>query len=495
MSRASLSDRASSGLLWTFFGTGGQSILNLLIVVVLARLLNPSDFGVVSAALVVIGFAQIFTLLGIGPAIVQMPDLSAHHVRVGFTTSVALGCAIGLAVFHAGPLIASFFRMPQLDDVVKVLAFTFPVAGAATVSQALLQRSLSFRGLAVISFTSFVLGYGLVSIVLALLGWGVWALVFGHLGQTLVHAALVIALRSDAAGIAFTKAAAMRLLVFGTGHSLARLANYTATQADNIVVGRGLGAEALGVYGRAYQFLMLPTNLIGAVLDRVLFPTMASIQDDIGRLSRAYLRAVGGVTLITMPTSAVVWVIAPELVQFVLGPQWADVTDPLRVLIVFLVFRTTYKVSDSLARATGAVYRQAWRQWVYAVAVVLGAWTGLTLGGATGVAFGVGLAITLNFVLMLHLSSTLTLVRWQQVGELLLRHLAVSAVVVVAAGASKWWLAHLGAAPIVILAAVSAMSLVAWFVLWNLVPSWFGPERSDVRALVLRLARRLPKPK
>src|SRR5690606_4465530 len=100
--------------------------------------------------------------------------------------------------------------------------------------------------------------------------------------------------------VAFSKQAASQLLHFGAGFSLARIANYLANQGDNLIVGRFLGADALGIYGRSYQFVMIPANLIGSVLDRVLFPAMASVQQDVGRLGAVYLRAVGGIVLLTM---------------------------------------------------------------------------------------------------------------------------------------------------------------------------------------------------
>src|SRR5690606_28466000 len=114
----------------------------------------------------------------------------------------------------------------------------------------------------------FVLGYGLIGVTLALLEFGVWSLVCAQLGQTTLGAVLSLSFRREAIGVAFSKQAASQLLHFGAGFSLARIANYLANQGDNLIVGRFLGADALGIYGRSYQFVMIPANLIGSVLDR-----------------------------------------------------------------------------------------------------------------------------------------------------------------------------------------------------------------------------------
>jgi hypothetical protein len=165
------------------------------------------------------------------------------------------------------------------------------------------------------------------------------------------------------------------------------MSNCVALRADQLVVGRWLGAEALGIYGRAYCFVGMPANLFGTVVDRVIFPAMAVVQDR-QKLAEAYSRAVGLVALTTIPLSAVLFALAPEIVRILLGPHWDSVVTPFRILVTVLIFRTSYKMSDSLARATGAVYRRAWRQWLYAGAVFLGAWLGQFWGtaGVAGVA-------------------------------------------------------------------------------------------------------------
>ena len=427
-SGAGLSGRVMSGFFWTMSGNGVQAVLKVLVTIVLARLLSPTDFGVVGAATIVVSLAQIVSQMGIGPAIVQKAELTDRDLRTGLLLSIAMGLLLGAMVYLSAPLVAAFFRMTNLGSLVQAMSIMFPILGLGVVAESLLQRDLRFRITALTDVVSFALGYGAVGIALAYAGWGPWALVVAQLVQTTIRVAIVNVLNRRARGPGFNMASARALLWFGTGFSIARFSNFMAQQLDNVVVGRWMGAEALGLYGRAYQFLMLPANLIGASADRVLFPVMATVQDDTARLRRGFVRGSNLAALATLPLSGFLIVAAPELVIVLLGQDWAAVAGPFRILALILVLRVSYKLSDSVARATGAVYRRAWRQCLYAAAVFGGAWMG-HFWGLEGVAWGVAGAVALNYLLMFHLTARLIGVSWTAVSAIHLRYTLVAAVV------------------------------------------------------------------
>src|SRR5690606_40788918 len=122
--------------------------------------------------------------------------------------------------------------------------------------------------------------------------------------------------------------------------------------------------------------LLMPTTVMGTIADKVLFPVMSSVQSDAARLKAAYMKITGAIAFLCYPVSALMIVLADEIVAIILGEGWEEVVLPMQVLAAILVFRTAYKISDCLARATGAVYRRAWRQWVYMIAVFVGAMMG-----------------------------------------------------------------------------------------------------------------------
>jgi O-antigen/teichoic acid export membrane protein len=402
-----VADRSFRGVLWLLGGAGGKALFQLALLAVLARLITPEEFGIVGAAMIVIGFSALFSQFGVGPALVHQPDLRENHIRVGFWLMMTVSIVAAVVVWMVGPAAAAFLRMPDLEVVVRVLALVFLAQGVGVVAESLLQRELSFKALATVDIVSYVFGYGLIGLVLAALGYGYWALVGGHIGQSLLKSTLVLVLRSHPVMPVIDLRAARELVAFGGGYTLSRFANYAAGQGDNVVVGRVLGAGALGIYGRAYTLLVTPAQLIGSVLDRVLFPAMAAIQHDHGRLGQVYGRGLEVVAILALPASGVILVLAPEIVDVFLGSGWEEVVPLLQIFAVGLLFRTSYKLSDSLVRATGRVYRSAWRQGIYATLVISGASIG-GLWGLPGVAVGILIAIACHFVLMAHLAIWIT---------------------------------------------------------------------------------------
>jgi O-antigen/teichoic acid export membrane protein len=409
----SLTHRTLSGMAWVAWGSGATAGLKILVLVLLTRLLSPADFGVVGAALIVIGFSLAFSQLGMGPALVQRPVLEPRHVSTAFFASTAFGLLVAALVWILAPSLAGFFRMDQLQlvPIMRALAVLFPIAGLSSVAENLLQRDLRFRLLANADVLAYSLGYGLVGVVLAILGFGPWALVGGQLTQAVLKAAALLRAVPPRVGPPPSWNCFRDLMGFGMGLSVARLGGTLANVADNLVVGRWLGPVALGLYSRAYQLMSVPTALLGDVFDRVLFPTMARVQHDPQRLTTAFLQGTAIVGLATLPAGVIAAVLAPELVAVAFGSRWQALVPAFQVLALGTMFRTSYRMGDSLSRATGRVYRRAWRQALYAAMVLAGAWVGQRWG-ITGVAVGVLVALFVNYLLMAHLGLHVLRISW-----------------------------------------------------------------------------------
>jgi PST family polysaccharide transporter len=400
-----------SGMLWTFTGTGVQALVQLLTIMVLGRLLTPAEFGLMGAATVVIGASQIVSQIGVGPAIIQRKELVLVHVRSAVTLSLVLGLLLGTIVYFGAGAIAAFYRMPELEPILRVISFLFPMDGLNTVARSILTRELRFRLFVALDVGSFVVGYAVVAVILASVGMGVWALVIANLAQEAVRTiAMYLATRHPLRPSLNVKAAG-DLLSFGFGHSLAQIGTLVSQEGDNMVVGRYLGATALGVYDRAYTLMVMPANLFGKIVNRVLFPVMAMVQDEVDRLATAYERALAVVALVSLPVSSLLWVVAPEFIPTLLGPQWGSVVLPFRLFTLSLLFRMSSKISDACTKAAGAVYSRAMLQWGYAALVVLGALLGLHWG-VGGVAVAVSIAMAANWLTMAELGRRVTGLSW-----------------------------------------------------------------------------------
>jgi PST family polysaccharide transporter len=399
--------------MWMSYGKAAYFVLQLVVLGVLARLITPTEFGVVSAAMVVIGFSAIVSQLGLGPALVQRPVLERRHIDTAYTFSFLFGLCLGAMLWLAAPAAGTFMHMPEVTSVLRALAWVFPLNGLSTVGQSLLSRELHFSWLANLDVVSYGIGFGIVGIVTALLGWGVWALVAAQVGQSLGRTAVLLWKHPPRLRLILDGPAFRDLAYFGGGFTAARIANYVAVNGEKLVAGRVLGAAQLGYYGRAYSLMSAPAYAFGTVLDQVLFPAMARVQDDPPRLAAAYRRGVALIALLVLPASVAIILLAPEVIRVALGPKWEAVVAPFQVLGIGMLFRTSYKMSDSISRSTGAVYRRAWRQFLYALLVLVGAWVG-TRWGIVGVSWGALLALSVNFFVMASLGLRVAGLSWRE---------------------------------------------------------------------------------
>jgi PST family polysaccharide transporter len=486
---ASMTHRTMSGMFWLLSGSGVQAVLRVAVIVVMARLLGPADFGLVAGALVLIDFVEVFSDLGVGLVIVQRHELEERHIRTGFTLSALLGLAFGAGLWLAAPAAAGLMRMEGLAPVLRVMALVFPVDSLSLVASALLQRDLQFRALARISVFAYAFGYGVVGISLALAGLGVWALVGAYLAQTLFVSVALLVVRPHPKRLCFDPRTLREMTYTGAGFSAAQVFNYVALKGDNAVVGRWLGAGALGVYTRAYGLMTMSVTIFGSAFDRVMFASLAKVQHERERLALALRRGVALITLVVLPSSALAFLLAPELIAVLLGPRWTEVVVPFQILAVGMLFRTGYKVSASVARAAGAVYRSAWRQGVYAVLVVAGALIG-QYRGVPGVAAGVLVALAVFFALMAQLSVRLTSITWR---EYFAAH-APAACLMLLVGAEVWGVAaalrSFGAPAFAVLAASLGVAGLTFLALLRLRPRLALGE--DGLWALCRIAERVP---
>lgn len=320
------------------------------ITVVLARYLLPADFGLIGMVSVTLAFVAPFNELGMGAALVQRRDLTPAHATSVFWFQFLMASLAGLLLAAAAPWIAAFFQREDLVPLLRVMCASLPLGAAAAAPQALLLRRLRFARVAGVE-TAALAGGGLVGAGMAIAGWGVWSLV----AQSLIGAALTAALMIVLSGFnplgrgARPRAALLKDLA-GFSAPLAgyNLLNYVSRNIDDILIGRFLGAEALGYYSMAYRVMMYPLQKVSGVVGRVSFPTFAALQYDLERVRRAYVRAAQYIALITFPMMAAVMTAAPEFTRVLFGPGWGPVVP----LIVIL---SLAGMSGSIATTVGSI--------------------------------------------------------------------------------------------------------------------------------------------
>lgn len=403
-----LTARTLSGFKWSFFTSAGQTLLSLAVVMVLARLLTPEEFGQLAIAAIFLALAATVGERGIGLALIQRYHLTERHVATAFTLSLALGALLTAILRALAPSLVGLAGEAGAAPILGALAFVPIVSAFGVVPENLLRRDLRFKPLMIAAILSQAVG-GAVAVVLALMDQGVWALVWGLLVRQTVFSIVVIACRPPPR-LLFALRETAELLDTGVGFSAIALFNVVAGRGVNLVIAHALGAAALGLYTRAFAIARAPASL-GPVLTRVLLPAMARRQRRRDSLRRAHLLGIQTLALPALPASFMIAVSAPEIVAFVLGAQWEEAVPVVRVFALIGIVLASNALHVSAIRATGAVYRETWRRALFFILLVGGAWIG-SRWGLAAVALAICAARLVLHLLLAHLTLSVLGLRW-----------------------------------------------------------------------------------
>ena len=340
----SFKGRVIRGLSWSFAGRFGSQFCQLVISIVLARILSPNEFGVVGMLLVFTGFAQTFVDGGLGSALVYHREIEEAHRSSAFWLQLGIGCLLCGGFFLIAPAIASFYGQPVLTGLARLLSLVFVIQALTLTQNALMCREFRFRAIGIATLSATLIS-GSVAVLMARLGYGVWALAW----QPVINAAALSVFLWCQSGwrprLIFHADVAAQLGRYGlylTGHTTL---NYWLRNGDNLLIGKVLGAHALGVYARAYSLMLLPLTNIGAVFGQVMFPALSQMQDDLPRFKYHYLTATRTIALVAFPLMAGVAVLSKPLILLLLGQKWIEVVPILQVLsIVGLVQSVIFPV-------------------------------------------------------------------------------------------------------------------------------------------------------
>jgi O-antigen/teichoic acid export membrane protein len=339
---------------WNAVGYGGTQILTFLLMIVLARLLTPHDFGLVTLAslpLLALGFLQ---ESGLGAAVIRrrtdVERAAATQLVFSMTTSLLLYAVS----FAAAPLLARIFSQPGLTSVFRVLALMLIVRGAIVVPGTLLERDLAFdkraRGDVAGIATQAVL-----SIACAAAGLGVWSLVAGQIANVVVQGSVYWALSPFRPSPRLASWSMFRELgSYGRHITASNVVLLVNDNADNAVIGRLLGATSVGVYNLAWRLSNLPATTVSFIVSRVTFAVYSTLQDDADQFRQVFLTTLRRMAFLSIPISIGILIAAEPLVVGIFGAPWKPAVVPLQVLAVFGMSRT-------LAGATSAVFQASGR--------------------------------------------------------------------------------------------------------------------------------------
>jgi len=381
--------------------------LQLVVGAVLARQLLPTDFGLVAMAGVALRFGQYFAQMGIGSAMVQKHELSRDEIGAGFWSSLGLGAAFAVVFMLVAPLVGHLFANTRVVPVIRILALSFVLSALCTTSLSLLRRDLRFKAVAVVEIVGYVVGYGVVALIMAFMGAGVWSLVAGALVQSGIAAVGYYVACRHPIPLATKRVHYVYLWSFGSRVSAVGFLEFLSTNIDTLAVGRFLGDAALGMYNRAYNLAYLPAYQVMQGMTRVLQSSFSRTQKEAERLRRGYLSAVLVLAAVAIPLSWGIAAASTEIVAVFLGSRWSGAVLPVAIMAIAAPFSALTRLSEVIAEALGELNQKMIIRFVQLLA--LGAFVAVGLRfGIRGPATAFAVVEIAAFVAYARLTSRLT---------------------------------------------------------------------------------------
>lgn len=324
----------------------GSKILLYVATLILARLLAPRDFGLVGLGLLVISFLDVISDLGIPEALVYRQDAGEAENGEVFTLSQVAGIAFFLLTWLLAPVAASFFHDARLEPMVRLLGFTFPLAALGDVHVTLLQKDFHF-GRRYLPDLALAVVKGSVSVLLALHGLGYWSLVWGQLAGMAARAVVAWLALPWLPHFAFRRSTAHAILAFGAHLSLVNILGVLLYNGDYLIVGRVLGASALGVYTLAYTLPQMVTINLVVALSAVVFPAYARVQGDARALRDGYRSVLTYTAWLLFPVALGMFAITPALVHTLYRTVWYGAIPVMQALSLYgLLYSLGWNAGD-----------------------------------------------------------------------------------------------------------------------------------------------------
>ena len=336
----------AGGLAWTAAAKWISQLISWPSVVITTHLLSPADYGLVEMAGFYFVVTNVLAEFGIGMAVLQMRELDMEVTAQLNTVATISGCALFLISVTAAPLIAAFFNAPPLHHLVIVASISFILTSLEAIPLGLLQRDMNYRRLSIAESAQAVV-MACVTVAGAYGGMGYWSLLAGNLIGRAANVGLVIIWRPVSFAWPRWKQISAPLR-FGMEIAVQRIAFTINSLSDVMVIGRTMGQAPLGAYRVATNLANSPADKVGTLVMRVTGPLFSRVQTDKGLMLRYFLNFSEILAMSAFPLLFGIAIVAPEVVNLILGPQWQSAGAPLRWLAIFISFRVLSALTNQL---------------------------------------------------------------------------------------------------------------------------------------------------
>lgn len=352
MADTSLKSKAVKGVVWNAVNTYSIQGLQFVLGIILARLLSPSDYGLIGMTGIFFAVSNVFIDSGFGSALVQKKDRNEDDYctvfYINFTVSLLFYCVL----FIIAPYVADFFEQPLLRDLMRVSALTLIINALVSTSSNKLYVAVDFKTTTKISVLSSIIS-GCIALYCAYNGFGVWTFVIQGLVSSAVSALLLFYYVRWIPRRKFSKASFNRLFGYGSKILVASLITAVYDNVYNLIIGKKFSTASLGFYTKGNTFATFAGGTTASVLQKVAFPVLSDIQDDLPRLLNAYSRYIKMVAFFVFPLLLGLCGVAKPLVIFLITEKWEPCIIILQILCFAFLWDGIIRINLNLLYVTG----------------------------------------------------------------------------------------------------------------------------------------------
>lgn len=343
-----LSGKVAESGLWVFALRVSDVSLGLIKLLILARLLAPSDFGLLGVAFLIIATLDTFSQTGLDTALIQMKDDIKDYLNSVWSLNIIRGFILYIILFVSAPYVSIFFNSPESTLIIRVVGITIFLRNFTNAGIIYFQKELEFNKLFLCGFSSTIANF-IVSVIAAFILKSVWALVFGQLADCLTGVVVSYFFRPHRPSFILDIDKVKKLFRFGKWVFISSILVFLFNQGDDFFVGNLLGVTALGFYQMAYKISNMPATEITHMISKVTYPAYSKIQDNLPRLRDAYLKILKLTAFLSFPVAGLIFALAPDFTIVILGEKWMPMVPAMQVLVLWGLIR-------SIGATTGPVF-------------------------------------------------------------------------------------------------------------------------------------------
>jgi len=347
-SDGTLSQRVVKSGFWVFFLRIFSQGFGLLRLIILARILSPSDFGVMGIALLTMSILEIFSETGFQHALIQKKENIKSYLDSAWTVLILRGFVLFVILYFIAPYAAVFFNTPEAKPIIRVIGFSILFQAFTNIGITYFKKELEFNKEFIYQLTGTLADF-IVAISAVLILRNVWALVLGLLAGNITRCFVSYLIHPYKPRLYFALEKVKELFGFGKWILGSSILIFLLGQGDDIFVGKLLGATMLGFYQLAYRISNMPATEITHVISQVTFPAYSKLQDDLPKLRESYLKVLQVTAFLSFPVAGLIFILAPDFTRIFLGEKWMPMVLAMQVLCILGALR-------SIAAASGPIF-------------------------------------------------------------------------------------------------------------------------------------------